>query len=121
MVKRKAPEASESDDDDLLEAGSCSFRVEWLCQGLCSSLPRGPSYRELFSWPSLNAAELLGTNPHAEFLKQSFKRFVENTHRIILQEDYGGTGNCGTSLVLQYQALLLEAHVDPGIAFDRSW
>ena len=70
-------------------------------QAMPTSWPDGPCFEKLFDWHNYNASTLLAK----ECFQKNFIKSLQTYDRIVLHEDYAGSGNCGTALVTQYNAL----------------
>lgn len=66
------------------------------------TIPKGPtSFKELFDWHHYYADTLLSS----PLLSQNFLKLVSRFERIVLHENFAGSGNAGVTLHQQFTAL----------------
>lgn len=70
-------------------------------QASSSAIPDGPDLLGLFSWHKHNAQILMGEPD----LRSNFRNILTQFDRIILHENFAGTGNAAMALMQQFTAL----------------
>ena len=132
MVKRKRESGAESEEevpqdgdaDAAIREAICSvglclrlmFAASW--QVKCMNLPQGPSnIQELFRWPAWNAKVFLGCTD----LFEQFVALMSGLDKIIVHENFAGTGNGSMSFYQQYTALKAEVMSGPKAPAQANW